>query len=120
MRYAVEEQVLRSIPRSEGAHYLSAANAMKARFQQGTRERVFEALAKWEEGTVAEECPQPVCVLVGEAGTGKSTIASEFAKRLQAREPRWMCSRVWEKARMCRARRRPVTMLPSGRRSLDV
>ena len=60
---------------------------MKARFQQGTRERVFDALSKWEEGTVAEGFPQPVCVLVGEAGTGKSTIASEFAKRLQARDP---------------------------------
>ena len=87
MLSAVEEQVLRSIPRTEGAHYLSAANAMKARFQQGTRARVFDALSKWEEGTVAEGFPQPVCVLVGEAGTGKSTIASEFAKRLQARDP---------------------------------
>ena len=78
---------MRSIPRSEGAHYLSAANTMKARFQQGTREQVFEALAEWEEGQTAQARLQPVCVFVGEAGTGKSTIASEFAKRLEARDP---------------------------------
>ncbi|TFK79096.1 hypothetical protein K466DRAFT_668231 [Polyporus arcularius HHB13444] len=85
-KVAEEERVLDSIPRATDAHYLSAANTMKARLQPGTREQIFARLEKWEEGQFAEHCTQlPVFVLVGEAGTGKSTIASEFAKRLQGR-----------------------------------
>ncbi|RDX49662.1 hypothetical protein OH76DRAFT_1483026 [Lentinus brumalis] len=80
-----EERVLNSIPRADSAHYLSAANAMKARLQEGTRERIFEFLNEWVEAQLqaAGNDAHPVRVLVGEAGTGKSTVASEFAKRLQ-------------------------------------
>ena len=56
---------------------------MKARFQAGTRERIFEAL-EYCIGDITT-VSKPVCVLVGQAGTGKSTIASEFAKRLEQR-----------------------------------
>ncbi len=83
--FAEEERVLSTIPRAEDAHYLSAANAMKARLEQGTRQQVLDRLEEWEEQQIAISGTQPVCVLVGEAGTGKSTIASEFSKRLQGR-----------------------------------
>lgn len=79
------EHVLSSIPRADDAHYLSAVNSAKARFQAGTREKVFEFLEKWEEDHCARNTTQPICILEGEAGTGKSTIASEFSKRLQKR-----------------------------------
>ncbi|RDX41060.1 hypothetical protein OH76DRAFT_1475953 [Lentinus brumalis] len=83
---AEEERILDSIPRADDAHYLSAANAMKARLEEGTREQILACLEGWEEGQFSDHCAQlPVFVLVGEAGTGKSTIASEFAKRLQGR-----------------------------------
>ena len=99
--FVKEERILNSIPRVDQAHYLSAAQTMKSRFQDGTRERVFEVLEEWEQEQVArrstkERLPdvsegrtaskvraRPVCVLVGHAGTGKSAIASEFAERLE-------------------------------------
>ncbi|TFK79852.1 hypothetical protein K466DRAFT_605818, partial [Polyporus arcularius HHB13444] len=84
---AEEEGILNMIPRVDRAHYLSDANAMKARLQEGTRERIFESLNEWVEAQLlaAGDSTQPVRVLVGEAGTGKSTVASEFAKRLKER-----------------------------------
>ncbi|RDX53987.1 hypothetical protein OH76DRAFT_1415519 [Lentinus brumalis] len=78
-----EERVLNSIPRADGALYGSATNAMKARFLEGTREQIFGWLEEWVEGHAARTGTHPICVLVGEAGTGKSTIASEFSKRLE-------------------------------------
>ncbi|RDX49106.1 hypothetical protein OH76DRAFT_1483330 [Lentinus brumalis] len=78
-----EERVLNSIPRADGALYGSATNAMKARFLEGTREQIFGWLEEWVEGHAARTGIHPICVLVGEAGTGKSTIASEFSKRLE-------------------------------------
>ncbi|TFK84875.1 hypothetical protein K466DRAFT_588532 [Polyporus arcularius HHB13444] len=88
-RLSKEERVLDSIPRAEDAHFLAAANTTKARFQQGTRELVFDCLEEWEdaqfENTEQGNWPVPVCVLVGHAGTGKSIIASEFSRRLQER-----------------------------------
>ncbi|RPD68961.1 hypothetical protein L226DRAFT_576022 [Lentinus tigrinus ALCF2SS1-7] len=47
---AEEERIINSIPRVDEAHYRSAANTMKARFQPGTRAKVFEALREWEDG----------------------------------------------------------------------
>ncbi|TFK80121.1 hypothetical protein K466DRAFT_605599, partial [Polyporus arcularius HHB13444] len=80
---AEEERVLNSIPRADGALYRSATNAMKARFLEGTREQIFGWLEEWVAGHAARTGTHPICVLVGEAGTGKSTIASEFSKRLE-------------------------------------
>ncbi|RDX49649.1 hypothetical protein OH76DRAFT_1329040, partial [Lentinus brumalis] len=69
--------------RADGALYRSAANAMKARFLEGTREQIFGWLEEWVAGHAARTRTHSICVLVGEAGTGKSTIASEFSKRLE-------------------------------------
>ncbi len=77
------EQILNSIPRAESAHYRSATNVMKAGFKEGTRERVFAVLGQWELEQTSRLPSKPICVFAGEAGTGKSTIASEFSKRLQ-------------------------------------
>ena len=77
--------MLESIPKAEKAHYKSDAHYSKSRLQEGTREQIFKILKKWEEEHAKGMQAQPVCVLVGEAGTGKSTIAWEFSKRLQAR-----------------------------------
>ena len=76
---------MESIPRANDAHYRAAANAMKARLQVGTRDQLLQILEDWEQGKTTQAEPPPVFVLVGEAGTGKSTVASEFAKRLQSR-----------------------------------
>ena len=85
----VAERVLDAMPRADDAPYLSAANTAKARFQEGTRGDVFKDLEAWEAAQFREVHTEaqthPVCVFVGEAGTGKSTIASEFAKRLNSR-----------------------------------
>ncbi|TFK84423.1 hypothetical protein K466DRAFT_602002 [Polyporus arcularius HHB13444] len=78
-----EERVLNSIPRADGALYGSATNAMKARFVEGTRQQIFWWLEEWVAGHAARTGTHPICVLVGEAGTGKSTIASEVSKRLE-------------------------------------
>ncbi|KAI0688207.1 hypothetical protein C8T65DRAFT_835039 [Cerioporus squamosus] len=85
VKVADEERILSRIPRADDAHYLAAANAAKARLQEGTREQVFTRLEEWEKRQFATKGAHPVCVLVGEAGTGKSTIAFEFSKRLQQR-----------------------------------
>ena len=79
---AEEELILKSMPRADEAHYLSFANATKARFQQNTRERLLEELDEWVRGQTSTSPASPICVLVGKAGTGKSTVASEFSRRL--------------------------------------
>ncbi|KAI0699645.1 hypothetical protein C8T65DRAFT_742458 [Cerioporus squamosus] len=84
-RLSEEESVLNNMPRADDANFLSAANATKARLQEGTRKKILQRLEEWEEGQFAAKGAHPVCVLVGEAGTGKSTIASEFSKRLKQR-----------------------------------
>ncbi|KAI0686341.1 hypothetical protein C8T65DRAFT_747435 [Cerioporus squamosus] len=84
---AAGSEVLTSHSRADDAHYLSAANTMKARFQQGTRDSIFNRPEEWEEAQYTDTGQDAllVCVLIGEAGTGKSTIASEFSKRLEER-----------------------------------
>ena len=81
------EQVLRDIPRAEGAQFDSAANVAKTSFQDGTRTELLGLLEEWEEAqydSTVTDAPR-VFLLTGEAGTGKSTVASEFAKRLRKR-----------------------------------
>ena len=80
-----EEDILQSIPRAHDAPYISATNAGKARFQEGTRDLLFEAIESWEEEQIYGYASTRLCALIGEAGTGKSTIASQFAKRLEER-----------------------------------
>ena len=59
---------------------------MKARFLDGTCAQVFSRLDTWvQDQTDTAKSARHICALVGEAGTGKSTIASEFSRRLEKR-----------------------------------
>ncbi|KAI0699634.1 hypothetical protein C8T65DRAFT_742450 [Cerioporus squamosus] len=55
----------------------STSNSDKSYYLSGTRKAVFERLDEW----VSSD--KPVCFLIGAAGMGKSTIASEFCRRRQ-------------------------------------
>ncbi|KAI0699632.1 hypothetical protein C8T65DRAFT_742448 [Cerioporus squamosus] len=70
-----ERTTIEAIPHANNAGFKAAGNADKGSYLAGTRGAVFDRLEKW----VSSE--RPVCFLVGAAGMGKSTIASEFCRR---------------------------------------
>ncbi|KAI0702079.1 hypothetical protein C8Q76DRAFT_861684 [Earliella scabrosa] len=78
----VDGRILKDLLPLDGASYLSHDNAPKGRFLQGTREEVFRNLDLWVEQTSKTGAENRVLVLIGAAGMGKSTIASEFCRRL--------------------------------------
>ena len=53
------------------------SNSDKAFYVSGTREAVWKRLEEW----VSSD--KPICFLIGAAGMGKSTIASEFCRRYE-------------------------------------
>ena len=55
------------------------SNSDKAFYVSGTREAVWKRLDEWVSGD------KPICFLIGAAGMGKSTIASEFCRRHEAK-----------------------------------
>lgn len=64
------------------ASFRAKHNEMKSRFLRGTRTGILDDLETWAKDTATT--PQyPFYVLSGAAGTGKSTIAYEFASRLE-------------------------------------
>ena len=71
---------MESLPHAE-ASYRAAVNATKGNFLPGTRVELFHAINDWVEQRTRELSGKSVCILTGGAGTGKSTIASEFALR---------------------------------------
>nr|VWO98128.1 Glucose transporter rco-3 [Ganoderma boninense] len=78
--YDRDERILDSLPHAE-ASYRAAVNGTKSNFLPGTRVELFHALNQWVERRSPELSNKAVCILTGGAGTGKSTIASEFARR---------------------------------------
>ncbi|TFK82848.1 hypothetical protein K466DRAFT_603345 [Polyporus arcularius HHB13444] len=72
---ARERSAIEAIPHADAAGYKSVSNVDKSYFLSGTRKVVFERLDEW----VSSD--KPVCFLIGAAGMGKSTIASEFCRR---------------------------------------
>lgn len=62
------------------ASYRSEHNSMKSHFFHGTRTSILDKLEAWAKG-MDSQCP--FYVLSGVAGAGKSTIAYEFARRLE-------------------------------------
>ncbi|KAH9901999.1 uncharacterized protein BXZ73DRAFT_62482, partial [Epithele typhae] len=65
------------------AGYRAAGNHMKSKFLPGTREDLFASLNAWASGKDPSITGKSdVCILTGVAGAGKSTIAVEFARRL--------------------------------------
>ncbi|PIL29472.1 hypothetical protein GSI_08414 [Ganoderma sinense ZZ0214-1] len=73
-----DRDILESLPRID-ASYRASTNAEKGTFLEGTRSVLFAELERWIKGDLSDK---PVCVLSGGAGTGKSTVASELARRL--------------------------------------
>ncbi|KAI0704005.1 hypothetical protein C8Q76DRAFT_683990 [Earliella scabrosa] len=77
-----DARILKELSPLDGASYLSEDNSPKSRFLQGTREVIFRNLNLWVEQTSTVGAAHRVLVLIGAAGMGKSTIASEFCRRL--------------------------------------
>ncbi|RPD58732.1 hypothetical protein L226DRAFT_540255 [Lentinus tigrinus ALCF2SS1-7] len=69
-----EQKTIEAIPHAD-AGFEAASNADKGSYLSGTRDAVWKHLQAW----VSSD--KPVCFLVGAAGMGKSTIASEFCRR---------------------------------------
>ncbi|KAI0704033.1 hypothetical protein C8Q76DRAFT_599895, partial [Earliella scabrosa] len=64
------------------ASYRSGNNAGKAQYLQATRENVFREIYAWVDQSSRADAKHRVFVLVGAAGMGKSTIASELCRQL--------------------------------------
>ncbi|RPD58733.1 hypothetical protein L226DRAFT_311000 [Lentinus tigrinus ALCF2SS1-7] len=70
-----EQKIVDAIPHADTAGFKDASNTDKSYYLSGTRKVVFDRLEEWASSE------KPVCFLVGAAGMGKSTIASEFCRR---------------------------------------
>ncbi|OBZ65545.1 Vegetative incompatibility protein HET-E-1 [Grifola frondosa] len=85
IQYSQDEErnraILESLPHAD-ARYGSALHALKAGFLEGTRTALIEELHAWATGTNPDLREKPVYILSGVAGSGKSTIAYEMARRL--------------------------------------
>ncbi|KAI0742094.1 hypothetical protein C8Q80DRAFT_1260868 [Daedaleopsis nitida] len=76
-----DEAILNTLPRVD-AGFDAASNALKRRFQEGTRRSLVEDITSWMRTGIA--C-QPICILSGAAGSGKSSVASEICKITRTR-----------------------------------
>ncbi|KAI1784461.1 hypothetical protein LXA43DRAFT_1122898, partial [Ganoderma leucocontextum] len=77
---SVDDKVLEGLPHAD-ASYRASVNTLKSNFLPGTRSELFMELDAWVEGR-PDLSSKAICILTGGAGTGKSTIALEFARRL--------------------------------------
>ncbi|OBZ74727.1 Vegetative incompatibility protein HET-E-1 [Grifola frondosa] len=75
------EQALKDLPHAD-ASYKAFVHSSKAGFLAGTRTELLEELEDWAHGRREDLADKPVYILSGAAGTGKSTIAYEIARRL--------------------------------------
>ncbi|KAI0704010.1 hypothetical protein C8Q76DRAFT_801785 [Earliella scabrosa] len=78
----VHTRILKDLGPLDGASYRSGDNTSKAQYLETTRESVFRELESWVETSSKERADKRVFVLVGAAGMGKSTIASELCRQL--------------------------------------
>ncbi|KAI9063816.1 hypothetical protein FKP32DRAFT_657717 [Trametes sanguinea] len=77
-----DERALEALPHVE-AGYRSAFQALTAQYVHGTFTDVLEELTAWAHGNpTMERLCKPTWVLHGPPGSGKSTIASRFARQL--------------------------------------
>ena len=72
-----QRQIINDIPHADNAGFKSASNAGKASYLHGTRDAVWRRIKEWVSGD------KPICFLIGAAGMGKSTLASEFCRRYE-------------------------------------
>ncbi|KAI0742098.1 hypothetical protein C8Q80DRAFT_175767 [Daedaleopsis nitida] len=75
-----DEEVMGRLPHLD-AGYRAVGNENKCQYVPGTRTYLLAELESWAHGNTTE----PVRVLYGAAGTGKSTIAAELAQRMHDR-----------------------------------
>ncbi|KZT05212.1 WD40 repeat-like protein [Laetiporus sulphureus 93-53] len=73
--------ILERLPYARAASYRSVIHESKSGYLDGTREALLEEIDEWAKGT-SSTLHHRIYVLSGAAGTGKSTIACELAKRL--------------------------------------
>ncbi|GBE82720.1 hypothetical protein SCP_0411050 [Sparassis crispa] len=78
-----DDETLQHLPHRTDAQYRSSANEFKNGYLPGTRTELLDELEGWAKGTNPDFLDFSIYVLSGAAGTGKSTIAYEFAKRLE-------------------------------------
>lgn len=76
-----DQETLQRLPYTESAGYRHTVHIEKSRFLSGTRKELFRDIEMWLASST-DERHNSFFVLMGEAGTGKSTVAYEIAKRL--------------------------------------
>ncbi|KAI0702128.1 hypothetical protein C8Q76DRAFT_697862 [Earliella scabrosa] len=80
-----DKAVLQGLRPLESAPYRARDNEAKAQYLEGTRENVMKNLYAWAEESSKADAEERVFALIGAAGMGKSTIASEFCQHLEAK-----------------------------------
>ncbi|KAI0702081.1 hypothetical protein C8Q76DRAFT_697826 [Earliella scabrosa] len=83
-----DTRVLQGLQPLESAPYRAGNNEVKAQYLEGTRENVMKNLYAWAEESSNVGAEKRVLALIGHAGMGKSTIASEFCRHLESSTPR--------------------------------
>ena len=77
----VDKEVLEVIPHID-AGYRTSGHVSEDFVVEGTFSSLLIELNDWADGRNEDLKSKPIYLLTGEAGSGKSTIASEFARRL--------------------------------------
>ncbi|KAI0702125.1 hypothetical protein C8Q76DRAFT_824890 [Earliella scabrosa] len=80
-----DKTVLQGLHPLENAPYRARNNEVKAQYLEGTRENVMKNLYAWAEKSSKAGAEERVFALIGAAGMGKSTIASEFCQHLDSK-----------------------------------
>ncbi|KAI0702222.1 hypothetical protein C8Q76DRAFT_697939 [Earliella scabrosa] len=80
-----DKTVLQGLHPLESAPYRARNNEVKAQYLEGTRENVMKKLHAWAEKSSKAGAEERVFALIGAAGMGKSTIASEFCQHLDSK-----------------------------------
>ncbi|KAI0742647.1 hypothetical protein C8Q80DRAFT_1273274 [Daedaleopsis nitida] len=81
-----DKRALEQLSPGIDASYLAAINEVKSHYLGGTRKELFEDLNAWIIGSNPEWRSKPVMFLRGEAGIGKSTVATELCRQLQMKK----------------------------------
>ncbi|KAI0742086.1 hypothetical protein C8Q80DRAFT_1123779 [Daedaleopsis nitida] len=78
-----DARVLEQLSPGLDASFRAAINEMKSHYLKDTRKELFEDLHAWIDGRTDQLRNKRVVFLRGEAGIGKSTVATELCRRLQ-------------------------------------
>ncbi|KAI0704038.1 hypothetical protein C8Q76DRAFT_801811 [Earliella scabrosa] len=81
----MDYRVLQQLCPLDSASYRSVDNGRKAKYLLGTRMKAFREIDSWVNNSKTS-ADHRVFVLIGAAGTGKSTICSELCRRLSEQD----------------------------------